>query len=179
MPRLSPPELPASSIPKELADPAPLRFSLPGEWIDRHGRSVPKLDIRRIVVLKADHIGDLLIAGPAFGLLRRFFPFAQIDLICGPWNVTLARKLGIFDNVYGISLFHEVGGRQSDLEIARGAQLKPVDDSATTSIRGSSCRRWTRRCMPGSAPAGSVRSWTSCCRSKMRRAGRVTLSTLF
>jgi ADP-heptose:LPS heptosyltransferase len=126
LPRLSPPELPASSIPKELGDPAPLRFSLPGEWLDRHGRSLPKLDIRRIVVLKADHIGDLLIAGPAFGLLRRFFPFAQIDLICGPWNVTLARKLGIFDNVYGISLFHEVGGRQSDLEIARATRRDGV-----------------------------------------------------
>jgi len=126
LPRLSPPELPASSLPKDLADSSPFRFSLPGEWIDRHGRSVPKFDIRRIVVLKADHIGDLLIAGPACDLLRRFFPFAEIDLVCGPWNVALARKLGVFDKVYGVSLFHELGVSQSDIEIARESHREGV-----------------------------------------------------
>jgi ADP-heptose:LPS heptosyltransferase len=115
-----------SPRPREFGDSPRLRFSLPGEWIDRHGRSVPRPLLRRIVVLKADHIGDLLIAAPAFSLLRRFFPVAQIDLICGPWNVGLARKLGVFDSVYGVSLFHEVGGRQSDIEIARAARREGV-----------------------------------------------------
>jgi ADP-heptose:LPS heptosyltransferase len=113
---------------KELGGSSETRFSLPGERIDRQGHSVPRLPIRRIVVLKPDHIGDLLIAGPAFGLLRRFFPSAQIDLICGPWNVALAQRLGVFDSVYGVSLFHEVGGKQSDVEVARVARRAGVKE---------------------------------------------------
>lgn len=116
----------ASPAPTEPDGSSELRFSLPGEWIDRRGRPVPRPLIRRIAVLKADHIGDLLIAGPAFDLLRRFFPAAEIDLICGPWNVALAQKLGVFDHVHGVSLFHEVGGHQSDLEIARTARREGV-----------------------------------------------------
>jgi ADP-heptose:LPS heptosyltransferase len=94
-------------------------FSLPDERIDRYGDPQPRVQVRRIVVLKADHIGDFLIAARAFELLRRFFPRAHIDLICGSWNVELARKLDIFDGVCGIDLFQQVGDQQINAEIAR------------------------------------------------------------
>lgn len=92
--------------------------SLPGEWIDRRGRPQPRFPIHRILVMKCDHIGDLLIADQAFALLRSYFPGARIELVCGTWNVALARRLGRFDVVHGVNLFHEVSGRQSDLLIA-------------------------------------------------------------
>jgi ADP-heptose:LPS heptosyltransferase len=123
-----PPKLVASPVPKELFDGPQLRFSVPGEWIDRHGRSVPKPLIRRIAVLRVDYIGDMLIAAPAFALLRRFFPAAEIDLICGPWNVPLARKLAVFDNVYGIRLFSESVDAQSDAEVASGVRRAGVTE---------------------------------------------------
>lgn len=102
------------------------RVSLPGEWVDRHGRSQPKLPMRRIAVVKPDHIGDLLIASRAFGLLRHFFPRARLELICGPWNVALARQLGLFDEVHGIGLFHEISGQQQDAGVARAMQRAGV-----------------------------------------------------
>jgi len=72
--------------------------------------------------MKPDHIGDLLIASRGFSLLRRFFPDAEIDLICGPWNVALARRLDVFNNIYGVNLFHELSGSQSDVDVARSAR---------------------------------------------------------
>jgi ADP-heptose:LPS heptosyltransferase len=92
---------------------------IPGERVDRRGRAQPRGQIRRIAVIKPDHIGDLLIASRAFRLLRHFFPRARLELICGPWNVELARQLGLFDDVHGVNLFHEVSGQQQDLSVAR------------------------------------------------------------
>jgi ADP-heptose:LPS heptosyltransferase len=114
------------------------KYSNPGDWINRRGDPQPRASIRRIIVLKADHIGDFLIASDACLLLRHFFPDAHIDLICGPWNVGLARRLGVFDAVYGVKFFDEVSGRQADPRVARETQasgmahlkemrLKPYD----------------------------------------------------
>ncbi len=58
-----------------------------------------------ILVLKVDHIGDLLLALPAFVALRRGFPDASITLMCGPWNVAVARRLDLFDRVVALSFF--------------------------------------------------------------------------
>jgi ADP-heptose:LPS heptosyltransferase len=110
-----------------MSEVATLR-SLPGDWIDRRGRPRPRFPVRRVLVIKPDHIGDLLVVDPAIAQLRQFFPEARIELICGTWNVALARRLGRFDAVHGVNLFHEVSGQQQDVEIAqalrrRGAEM--------------------------------------------------------
>jgi ADP-heptose:LPS heptosyltransferase len=95
--------------------------SLPGDWIGADGRPNQRSEIRRILVLKADHIGDLLIADQGFALLRHFFPNARIELVCGPWNIAIAKRLGWFDDVHGVNLFHEISGQQSDRSVAEAA----------------------------------------------------------
>jgi len=97
-------------------------FSLPGEWIDRHGEPRPRFPIQRILVLKADHIGDLLIADPAIVLLRQLFPDARLELVCGTWNVGLAKRLGRFDAIHGIDLFHPLSGEQIKEPVAEEAR---------------------------------------------------------
>ena len=97
-------------------------FSLPGEWIDRRGRPRPRFPIRRILVLKPDHIGDFLMVDPAIALLRQFFPEARIELVCGSWNVGLAERLGRFDAVHAVDMFHEVSGEQSSEVVAEEAR---------------------------------------------------------
>ncbi|MFL5732703.1 MAG: glycosyltransferase family 9 protein [Chloroflexia bacterium] len=42
--------------------------------------------MRRIVVVRPDHLGDLLFATPALVRLRRAFPSATIDGLVGPWG---------------------------------------------------------------------------------------------
>ena len=61
--------------------------------------------IRRILILKLDHIGDLLVAAPALALLRNSFADAHITLICGPWNVGLAKRLKLADEVHAVNFF--------------------------------------------------------------------------
>lgn len=41
--------------------------------------------IRRILVIKPDHLGDALLLTPALALLRTSFPEAHITLLIGPW----------------------------------------------------------------------------------------------
>ena len=99
-------------------------YSLPGDWVDRTGYPKRRLQINRILVVKADHIGDLLIAGQALALLRHFFPDACIDLVCGPWNAGIARRLDLFDHVFAVNIFHEISDRQGDRELANAAKRK-------------------------------------------------------
>ena len=54
-------------------------------------------DPRRIVVLRALYLGDLLCATPAFHALRRRFPEAEITLIGLPWAEKLVRRLPSLD----------------------------------------------------------------------------------
>src|SRR5215471_9779636 len=52
---------------------------------------------RRLLVLKLDHYGDFLIGLPALKKLRRAFPTDHITLVCGSWNVALAKELQVAD----------------------------------------------------------------------------------
>lgn len=53
----------------------------------------------RILVLKLDHIGDLLLAFPAVEILRRAWPKGHFTLVCSPANESLAESSKLFDRV--------------------------------------------------------------------------------
>lgn len=55
--------------------------------------------IRRILVLRLERIGDLMMSLPALHLLRQLAPHAQIDLVTGSWNEPLARLIAGIDRV--------------------------------------------------------------------------------
>jgi len=75
---------------------------------------------KRILVLKLDHLGDFLIGIPALKQLREVFQGSQITLICGPWNVTTAEKLGVANDVRVFHYFPE-NAQDWDGEIAGDA----------------------------------------------------------
>jgi ADP-heptose:LPS heptosyltransferase len=54
---------------------------------------------RRILLLRLERIGDLLMALPAIGHVRTLAPDAQIDLIVGSWNQSLAGAIPGIDRV--------------------------------------------------------------------------------
>ena len=77
-------------------------------WSDRagyqaFGKAVP---LRRILVVKADHVGDLILALDAMLMLRRAFPQAHMTLACAVWNVATAQSLGLFDEIHPIRFFN-------------------------------------------------------------------------
>jgi ADP-heptose:LPS heptosyltransferase len=56
-------------------------------------RRRPPAPPRRILLLRLERIGDLLMALPAIAEVAAFAPDAQIDLAVGSWNADLARVL--------------------------------------------------------------------------------------
>jgi ADP-heptose:LPS heptosyltransferase len=47
---------------------------------------------RRILLLRPDHIGDVLLTTPALGLVRAAFPDAELTYLVGPWSAEVARR---------------------------------------------------------------------------------------
>lgn len=72
----------------------------------------------RVLVLKLDHIGDLVVALPALAHLRSALPDAEITLICGSWNVALAQTSGLADQVVA---FDYLAARHAGTEAGRAA----------------------------------------------------------
>lgn len=54
---------------------------------------------RRILLLRLERIGDLLMALPAIADARAAAPHAEIDLVVGSWNADVARSIRAIDNV--------------------------------------------------------------------------------
>src|SRR3954468_7697732 len=49
---------------------------------------------KRILLLRLERIGDLLMTLPAIADIRALAPEAEIDLVVGSWNADLARAIG-------------------------------------------------------------------------------------
>ncbi len=54
---------------------------------------------RRVLLLRLERIGDLLMAWPAIDAVRRLAPAARIDLVVGSWNESIARLFEQVDRV--------------------------------------------------------------------------------
>jgi ADP-heptose:LPS heptosyltransferase len=48
----------------------------------------------RILLIRPDHLGDVLLATPAAAVLRGVLPQAQIDWLVGPWGAEVAGRAG-------------------------------------------------------------------------------------
>lgn len=55
--------------------------------------------VRRILVIRPDHLGDLLFAFPAIHLLRAAFPSATITALVGPWGRAVIERHPAVDEV--------------------------------------------------------------------------------
>jgi lipopolysaccharide heptosyltransferase II len=55
--------------------------------------------LRRILALRLDRVGDLVMTLPALALLKKMAPDAAIELAIGSWNEELARGLPFVDEI--------------------------------------------------------------------------------
>ena len=89
-------------------------------------------EIRRILVLRLERIGDLLMSLPALHAIRRRAPQAAIDLVVGSWNLALARQVDGIDAVEAMDalwLARDAGGASwpALLRQARGWRARRYD----------------------------------------------------
>jgi ADP-heptose:LPS heptosyltransferase/GT2 family glycosyltransferase len=97
----------------------------PGETVWSRNIAAARSDIRKILVMRLDHIGDFTVTIPAFRLLRETFPQARIDIVVGPWNVAIADRLKLFDSVKAFNFYNERSGDGRELdETASRAQFR-------------------------------------------------------
>ncbi|MCS6845121.1 MAG: glycosyltransferase family 9 protein [Caldilineales bacterium] len=77
-----------------------LRLALLRQVGRRYRRTPPAAAApQRILVIRPDHLGDLLFAGPALRLLRRQHPGAHIAALVGPWGEPVAARWPEADRV--------------------------------------------------------------------------------
>ena len=68
-------------------------------WTFRAGRTAAAVAPARVLVLRLERIGDLLMVFDALAALRARLPAAHIDLVVGSWNEPLARAMAVADQV--------------------------------------------------------------------------------
>ncbi|HEY3059366.1 MAG TPA: glycosyltransferase family 9 protein, partial [Chloroflexota bacterium] len=54
---------------------------------------------RRVLLLRPDHIGDVLLTSPAIALLRASLPEAELTYLVGPWSAEVAGRSVVVDRV--------------------------------------------------------------------------------
>jgi ADP-heptose:LPS heptosyltransferase len=84
---------------------------------------------RRILALRLDRLGDLVMTLPALAELRRLAPEAEIDLGVGSWNEDLAQGLPFIDRVRVIDAPWAAWGKQANwASAARAIRALPKPD---------------------------------------------------
>lgn len=61
--------------------------------------TTPRQRASRVLLLRPDHVGDVLLTAPAVGLLRTSLPDACITYLVGPWSAAAARSGPCVDEV--------------------------------------------------------------------------------
>ena len=110
---------------------------------------------RRILLLRLERIGDLLMALPAIADVQALAPQAEIDLVVGSWNATLARAVAPVRRVHTLDAAwlarggHGLG-MYSLLRAARGWRRERYDlainfepDARSNLLAASSGAAWT------------------------------------
>ena len=102
---------PAVDLPRQLGVRTPIKrlgawilnlllfvVTLPGRLVCRKA-SPPSGDPARILIIRADQIGDVIMSTAILPALRQSFPAARIDSLCGSWAAEIIRFNRYIDNV--------------------------------------------------------------------------------
>jgi ADP-heptose:LPS heptosyltransferase len=81
----------------------------------------------KILVLKLDHLGDFVVALPAFRQLRQAFPHAEITVLCASWNRVWAERSRLFDAVVTFDFFAPTKGGPGGATSERRARFARLD----------------------------------------------------
>ncbi len=64
-----------------------------------HSIRPPQSSPRRILLIRPDHLGDLLFTSPALRLFKKCFPESEVTMLVGPWSLEVAQHIPGVDHV--------------------------------------------------------------------------------
>ncbi|HET6306520.1 MAG TPA: glycosyltransferase family 9 protein [Rhodopila sp.] len=112
----------------------------PVQWVVAGAPLFAPEEIKRILVVKLDHIGDFITALPAIRRLKALFPAARITVLAGPASRSLAALEPAIDEFIPFAFFHarsQLGERalatEDYAELAR--QLRPYRFDLAVDLR--------------------------------------------
>jgi len=92
-------------------------------WLPR-----PKVrphEIKKLLILKFDRLGDTFLSEPTIAALRQIFPQAQVVVACSPWNQEVLSNHPAIDQIVSLSSLPDI--HHSHLkDFLRLAQIKRV-----------------------------------------------------
>jgi len=62
-------------------------------------RELPLKEIKKILIIRTDGLGDVVMSTPAFSALRDIFPQSNITLLAGSWSKNLVEAMPTFDRI--------------------------------------------------------------------------------
>jgi ADP-heptose:LPS heptosyltransferase len=80
--------------------------------------------LRRILVVRADRLGDVALSLPAMFALKRHFPDAKLYCLAAPSNHELLASTGLFEDLFAVELEYDPRTRLSAVSLADQANLK-------------------------------------------------------
>src|SRR5438874_13607797 len=80
-------------------------------------------NVRRLVAIRLDNIGDVVMLSPALRALRRELPEASITLMASPAGAQVAPLLPWFDDVWPLSAMWQDASSKMPLDPAREEAL--------------------------------------------------------
>jgi len=99
---------------------------------DINVRGFKQTPIKRLIVFKLDHIGDMIIGMRAMRMLREGFPDAHVTLVCASWNRTWAESLKWFDRIVTFDFFSTLNRdwnvtKEALNDLYRGIETLPLE----------------------------------------------------
>ena len=98
-----------------------LRFLSPALRLRPERDGLDVRDVKRILALRLDRLGDLLTTLPALKALREAAPDAHLELAVGSWNEPIARRLPFIDSVRIVDTPWAAWGKKVRFQEAREA----------------------------------------------------------
>jgi ADP-heptose:LPS heptosyltransferase/GT2 family glycosyltransferase len=112
----------------------------PVQWVVSGAPLFRKSEIRRILVVKLDHIGDFVTALPPIRRLKQLFPDARITVLAGPASGAFVALEPCIDEFIPFAFFHarsQLGERELTPEdfAKLGEQLRPYRFDLAVDLR--------------------------------------------
>jgi len=77
----------------------------------------------RVLLIKLDHRGDFVLNIPVFHKVREKFKGAHLSILCGSWNVDMAKYLGVFDSIYTYDFFKSSSSAKPSRDLYHEVEL--------------------------------------------------------